>query len=90
VRYGLAQASCQCNTPIRFGKEVSSSARQEMLLEKVRRKKEALLTELDKFESGDKVALNAPHVDRAEGIALHLDMEFGRPVMTRPYLSLIR
>jgi hypothetical protein len=34
VRYGLVQASCQCNTPIKFGKEVSSSARQEVLLGK--------------------------------------------------------
>jgi hypothetical protein len=53
-----------------------------VLLEKICRKKEALLTEVDGFESGDKAALNAPHVDRAEGIALLLDMEFGRPVMT--------
>ena len=76
-------------------KEVSSSTRREVLLEKVRRKKETLLTEVDGFERGDKSALNAPHVDRAEGIALLLDMEFGRPVMTMqncqdPYLSLIR
>jgi hypothetical protein len=82
VRYGLVQASWQWNTPIKFGKEVSSSARQGVLLEKIRRKKEALLTEVDGFESGDKAALNAPHVDRAEGIALLLDMEFGQPVMT--------
>lgn len=34
------------NTPIKFGKEVSSSAHQEVLLEKVHRKKEALLTEV--------------------------------------------
>ena len=40
------------------------------------------MIEVDRFESGDKSALNAPHVDRAEGIALFLDMEFGRPVMT--------
>ena len=40
------------------------------------------MIEVDGFESGDKSALNAPHVDRAEGIALFLDMEFGRPVMT--------
>ena len=38
VRYGLVQASCQWNTPIKFGNEVSSSARQEVLLEKIRRK----------------------------------------------------
>jgi hypothetical protein len=37
---------------IKFGREVSSSARQEVLLEKVRRKKEALLTDLERFESG--------------------------------------
>jgi hypothetical protein len=62
VQYGLAQASCQCDISIKLGKEVSSSTRQEVLLEKVHRKKETLLTELDRFESGDKAALNAPHI----------------------------
>ena len=81
VRYGLVQASCQWNTPIKFGKEVSSSAHQEVLLEKVHRKKEALLTRSTGSRAGINL-LNAPHVDRAEGIALLLDMEFGRPVMT--------
>ena len=40
------------------------------------------MTALDSFESGgNKAALNAPHIDRVEGIALLLDMEFGRPVV---------
>jgi len=38
VQYGSVQASRQWNTLIKFGKEVSSSARQKVLLEKARSK----------------------------------------------------